>query len=48
MAKQRVLIIGHSFVHRLKAFVQKKRHMQTFHSLSGVADFIFMELAAAR
>ena len=48
MAKQRVLIIGHSFVHRLKAFVQKKRHMQTFRSLSGMADFIFMEFASAR
>ena len=48
MAKQRVLIIGHSFVHRLKVFVLKKRHMQTFRSLSGMADFIFMEFATAR
>ena len=41
MAKQCVLIIGHSFVHRLKAFVQKKRHMQAFSSLSGIADIYF-------
>ena len=41
MAKQRVLIIGHSLVHRLKAFVQKKRHMQAFSSLSGIADIYF-------
>ena len=41
MAKQRVLIIGHSFVHRLKAFVQKKRHMQAFSSLRGTADIYF-------
>ena len=41
MAKQRVLIIGHSFVHRLKAFVQKKRHIQAFSSLSGIADIYF-------
>ena len=41
MAEQRVLIIGHSFVHRLKAFVQKKRHMQAFSSLSGIADIYF-------
>ena len=41
MAKQRVLIIGHSFVHRLKAFVQKKRHLQVFSSLSGIADIYF-------
>ena len=41
MAKQRVLIIGHSFVHRLKAFVQKKRHMQAFSSLRGMADIYF-------
>ena len=40
-AKQRVLIIGHSFVHRLKAFVQKKRHMQAFSSLSGMAAIYF-------
>ena len=41
MVKQRVLIIGHSFVHRLKAFVQKKRHIQAFSSLSGIADIYF-------
>ena len=41
MAKQHVLIIGHSFVHRLKAFVQKKRHMQAFSSLRGMADIYF-------
>ena len=41
MAKQRVLIIGHSFVHRLKTFVQKKRHMQAFSSLRGMADIYF-------
>ena len=41
MAKQRVLIIGHSFVHRLKSFVQKKRHMQAFSSLRGTADIYF-------
>ena len=41
MAKQRVLIIGHSFVHRLKAFVQKKRHKQAFSNLSGIADIYF-------
>ena len=40
-AKQCVLIIGHSFVHRLKAFVQKKRHMQAFSSLSGIAAIYF-------
>ena len=40
-AKQRVLIIGHSFVHRLKAFVQKKRHMKAFSSLSGMAAIYF-------
>ena len=41
MAKQRVLIIGNSFVHFLKAFVQKKRHMQAFSSLSGIAVIYF-------
>ena len=41
MAKQHVLIIGHSFVHRLKAFVQKKRNIQVFSSISGTADFLF-------
>ena len=41
MVKQRVLIIGHSFVHRLKMFVQKKRHMQAFSSLSGIEDIYF-------
>ena len=41
MAEQRVLIIGHSFVHWLKAFVQKKRHMQASSSLSGIADIYF-------
>ena len=28
-------------LHRLKAFVQKKRHMQAFSSLSGIADIHF-------
>ena len=41
MAKQHVLIIGYSFVHRLKAFVQKKRNIQVFSSISGIADFYF-------
>ena len=41
MAKQRILIIGHSFVRRLKVFVQKKTHMQAFSSLSGMADIYF-------
>ena len=41
MAKQRILIIGHSFVRRLKVFVQKKRQMQAFSSLSGMADIYF-------
>ena len=41
MAKQRILIIGHSFVRRLKVFVQKKRHMHAFSSLSGMADIYF-------
>ena len=41
MAKQHVLIIGHSFVHRLKAFVQKKRNIQDFSSIGGTADFYF-------
>ena len=41
MAKHRVLIIGHSFVHRLAAFVQKKRHMHAFNSLSDIADIHF-------
>ena len=41
MAKQHILIIGHSFVRRLKVFVQKKRHMQAFSSLSGMADIYF-------
>ena len=41
MAKHRVLIIGHSFVHRLEAFVQKKRHKYAFTSLSDIADIHF-------
>ena len=41
MAKQRVLINGHSFIHRLKAFVQKKGHMQAFSGFSGIADIYF-------
>ena len=41
MAKHRVLIIGHSFVHRLAAFVQKKRHKHAFTSLSDIADIHF-------
>ena len=41
MAKHRVLIIGHCFVHRLAAFVQKKRHMFAFTSLSDIADIHF-------
>ena len=49
MAKQRVLIIGHSFVHRLKAFVQIKIGTCMFLAALGVWQvFIFMELAAAR
>ena len=48
MAKQRVLIIGHSFVHRLKAFVQKKRHMQAFSSLNGIADIYFHGVGGCR
>lgn len=41
MAKHRVLIIGHSFVRRLSAFVQKKRHMHAFTSLRDIADIHF-------
>ena len=41
MAKHRVLIIGHSFVHRLEAFVQKKRHKHAFTSLSDIAYIHF-------
>jgi len=41
MAKHRVLIIGHSFVHRLAAFVQKKRHLHAFITLSDIADIHF-------
>ena len=41
MAKHRVLIIGHSFVHRLAAFVQKKRHLHAFINLSDIADIHF-------
>ena len=48
MAKQRVLIIGHSFVHRLKAFVLKKRHMQAFSSLNGIADIYFHGVGGCR
>ena len=44
MTKQRVLIIGHSFVYWLKAFVQKKRHMQASSSLSGIAYIYFHEV----
>ena len=40
MAKHRVLIIGHSFVHRLAAFVQK-RHKHALTSLSDIADIHF-------
>ena len=41
MAKHRVLIIGHSFVHRIAAFVQKKWHMHAFTILCDIADFHF-------
>ena len=41
MAKHRVLIFGPSFVRRLAAFVQKKRHMHAFTSLSDIADIHF-------
>ena len=41
MAKHCMLIIGHSFVRRLAAFVQKKRHMHAFTSLSDIADIHF-------
>ena len=41
MAKQRVLIIGHSFVHRLQAFVQKRRHTECLSSLNSNAEVIF-------
>ena len=41
MAKQRVLIIGHSFVHRLQAFVQKRRHTECLSSLHSNAVVIF-------
>ena len=41
MAKRRVLIIGHSFIHRLKAFVQKERHILTFTALSGISQIHF-------
>ena len=40
MAKQRVLIIGHSFVHRLQAFVQIRRHTECFGSLHRNAEVI--------
>ena len=48
MAKHRVLIIGHSFVHRLAAFVQKKRHKHAFTSLSDIADIHFHGVGAAQ
>ena len=41
MTKQRVLIIGLSFVHRLQAFVQKRRHTDCFSSLYSNAEVIF-------
>ena len=48
MAKHRVLIIGHSFVRRLAAFVQKERHMLAFTSLSDIADIHFHGVGAAQ
>ena len=41
MAKQSVLIMGHSFVHRLAALVQKKRHLHSFVNLHTIADIHF-------
>ena len=41
MAKWRVLIIGHSFIHRLKAFVQKERHIHTYKTLNGIGQVHF-------
>ena len=41
MAKHHALIIGHSFVHQLAAFVQKKRHLHAFITLSDIADIHF-------
>lgn len=36
-----MLIIGHSFVHRLAAFVQKKQHLHAFTTLSDITDIHF-------
>ena len=44
MAKHRALIIGHSFVHRLAAFLQKKRHMHALTSLRDIADIHFHDV----
>ena len=41
MAKRRVLIIGHSFIHRLKAFVQKERQFHNFTTLNGIGQVHF-------
>ena len=41
LAKQQVLIKGHSFVHQLQAFVQKRRHTECLSSLKSNAEVIF-------
>ena len=41
MAKWRVLIIGHSFIHRLKAFVQRERYIHTYTTLNGIGQVHF-------
>ena len=41
MAKWRVLIIGHSFIDRLKAFVQQERHIHTYTTLNGIGQVHF-------
>ena len=41
MTKQRVLIIGHFFVHRLKAFAQERRHTECVSSLNSNAEVVF-------
>ena len=48
MAKQRFLIMGHSFVHRLAAFVQKKRHLHAFFNLNTLADIHFHGVGGAQ
>ena len=48
MTKQRVLIIGHFFVHRLKAFVQERRHTECVSSLNSNAEVVFHGIGGKR